>query len=672
MMEENDSSNANGEETEEQKSLFWKSRRKTNALSKKLLPKLRNTLLRPYMHNQHSSDDDDDSFEMKHDESFGANVEIGENGLVIVRSSSDAVVADRNAARRGERKEMEGSNFYDGDGNDDGDDNDDDITTHFCFLVHGYRGTPNHLSYLQSKMVNVASETLSQGKVNTSSHSTPLLRKHEQHQQLVMYRCRCNMNRTSDGIERGGERIYEEVLSVIRSFIRDKQELRRSSRNKEEREIASVTISMVGNSLGGLYSRYALAKLSELSKKQQQTYHNGNNKRIIENEGKESNSFIVIDGTIRIYFNIFCSTASPHLGVSGHTWFPIPRTAEIGLAQAMGDTGHDLFRLNDLIKTMCTTPKFLKPLSLFQKRIAYANAYHTDFAVPTQTAAFLNSESSYPHHLCLDDIISSSAPLHGVTSTGNEVENNAEDMNVEDNDNIDYSNGDTNHDDAVNKYIDDGLIVARLYTPQGSLKNKKRKEDATNTMITNAISCTSVSTAETTEMEVSNGSKLNDELLEMSLALDELGWEKVFVDIRSTLPSSPIPNIAKKWLVNQVFSYTSTSSKDGIVTSEVAGNSSLTTSSSSTLSSSFCNYSNENNHTVTTSTTPKRYLSLESKDVANAFSSPDYDLPFPLGHNMLVAVAGNRMNEFIYKGGRPVMDKLGKRLVEEILSWQRR
>jgi len=345
MMEENDSSNANGEETEEQKSLFWKSRRKTNALSKKLLPKLRNTLLRPYMHNQHSSDDDDDSFEMKHDESFGANVEIGENGLVIVRSSSDAVVADRNAARRGERKEMEGSNFYDGDGNDDGDDNDDDITTHFCFLVHGYRGTPNHLSYLQSKMVNVASETLSQGKVNTSSHSTPLLRKHEQHQQLVMYRCRCNMNRTSDGIERGGERIYEEVLSVIRSFIRDKQELRRSSRNKEEREIASVTISMVGNSLGGLYSRYALAKLSELSKKQQQTYHNGNNKRIIENEGKESNSFIVIDGTIRIYFNIFCSTASPHLGVSGHTWFPIPRTAEIGLAQAMGDTGKSMLSI---------------------------------------------------------------------------------------------------------------------------------------------------------------------------------------------------------------------------------------------------------------------------------------------------------------------------------------
>jgi hypothetical protein len=34
---------------------------------------------------------------------------------------------------------------------------------------------------------------------------------------------------------------------------------------------------------------------------------------------------------------------------------------------------------------------------MFQRRIAYANAYGTDFPVPGSTAAFLNGESDYPH-----------------------------------------------------------------------------------------------------------------------------------------------------------------------------------------------------------------------------------------------------------------------------------
>ena len=59
-------------------------------------------------------------------------------------------------------------------------------------------------------------------------------------------------------------------------------------------------------------------------------------------EGQQINEdgSILIDGyEIRIYFNVFCTTATPHLGVSGHTWCPIPRKAEIGISLAMGDTG---------------------------------------------------------------------------------------------------------------------------------------------------------------------------------------------------------------------------------------------------------------------------------------------------------------------------------------------
>lgn len=63
------------------------------------------------------------------------------------------------------------------------------------------------------------------------------------------------------------------------------------------------------------------------------------------------------------------------------------------------ETGRDLFRMSKLVKTMCTCPSYLKPLRSFRKRIAYANAYRTDFVVPTSTALFLNHESTYPHHV---------------------------------------------------------------------------------------------------------------------------------------------------------------------------------------------------------------------------------------------------------------------------------
>lgn len=70
----------------------------------------------------------------------------------------------------------------------------------------------------------------------------------------------------------------------------------------------------------------------------------------------------------------------------------------MGIGLALGDTGRDLFRMNDLMETMATCPTFLEPLRSFRKRVAYANAYGTDFPVPAQTAAFLCPTSDYPHH----------------------------------------------------------------------------------------------------------------------------------------------------------------------------------------------------------------------------------------------------------------------------------
>lgn len=56
------------------------------------------------------------------------------------------------------------------------------------------------------------------------------------------------------------------------------------------------------------------------------------------------------------------------------------------------------FRCNDLLHRMATSEQFKKPLASFQRRIAYANAYKTDFPVPCATAAFLDINNDYPHY----------------------------------------------------------------------------------------------------------------------------------------------------------------------------------------------------------------------------------------------------------------------------------
>ena len=71
-----------------------------------------------------------------------------------------------------------------------------------------------------------------------------------------------------------------------------------------------------------------------------------------------------------------------HNGIASHTiWYILYR-----------------FRCNDLLHRMATSEQFKKPLASFQRRIAYANAYKTDFPVPCATAAFLDINNDYPHY----------------------------------------------------------------------------------------------------------------------------------------------------------------------------------------------------------------------------------------------------------------------------------
>ena len=171
-------------------------------------------------------------------------------------------------------------------------------TTHFAFLVHGYHGNPADLLYLRTAMAAIAEKK----KSNTTNQAAGQDR-------IVIHSCQSNLGRTGDGLENGGRRILGEVLSVIREYSP------RDDGNGDE--VVDITVSFVGNSLGGLYSRYAIARLSELS-------------------NSTDEEFILLEGNIRLYLNIFCSTATPHLGISGHLYFPLPRSAEVGIAKLLG------------------------------------------------------------------------------------------------------------------------------------------------------------------------------------------------------------------------------------------------------------------------------------------------------------------------------------------------
>lgn len=153
-----------------------------------------------------------------------------------------------------------------------------------------------------------------------------------------------NAGGTDDGIVNGGKRLADEIEEALSAIEQP------------------VKLSIVAHSLGGLYARYAIAQL------------------------EFSNMLSPL---------IFCTSATPHLGVCNHTYIPIPRWAESRIGNFLKDTGRDLFCMTDIVKDMGTLPEYLDPLGKFETRIALANAFCTDFQVPASTAAFLSTSSEY-------------------------------------------------------------------------------------------------------------------------------------------------------------------------------------------------------------------------------------------------------------------------------------
>ena len=218
-------------------------------------------------------------------------------------------------------------------------------------LCHGWLDCARCLQYLRDRL-------------NSSSSSSRL--------DVVAHAAASNEGKTSDGVALGGARIALEIRKLVEREMKSRLE------NGTVDATTIVSLSLVGNSLGGLYARYALYSLFR------------------PDGGAVACPEITILG-YTVLLKTFVSTVTPHLGIASQTYVPVPRFAEALIGVALGKSGRDLVRSSDLLNAMSTSDDFLRPLSLFKERIAFSNAFETDFLVSHASALFLDDKAETVH-----------------------------------------------------------------------------------------------------------------------------------------------------------------------------------------------------------------------------------------------------------------------------------
>jgi hypothetical protein len=405
---------------------------------------------------------------------------------------------------------------------------------HFCFLVHGLMGNDKEMSYLETALHKAVATSCSE--------------EERKHQSFFFHKATSNVDRTYDGISNGGKRLAEEVKDYIKRTISQI----RVQNNQSGKTSQNFTVSLVGNSLGGLYARYAIAELF----RERQENQNGFLLDLVE--GNISTQQENLSHTIRVHFNVFATTACPHLGVHKHTFISIPRFLEKASAHFLGNTGRDLFRLTGLLREMTLSPKYLDPLGKFRSRIAYSNAHNTDFQVPTKTAAFLCESSRYPHTLEKSDKFLTSPWIVGIFNTKK--------------------------------------MEKDMYEIIGEYKA-------------------------TAECNANN----DHDQIEMSVALDSLGWKKVFVDVRDLLPFSlKIPWINEKSILDHTKKNSENCCNDDVI--------------------------------------------FESRELI-PFVTASNRISIPMGHTTMVANSKTEFISWLNSKGRSVMDNFAVELVNDMKHW---
>ncbi|CAH2038421.1 unnamed protein product [Thlaspi arvense] len=219
----------------------------------------------------------------------------------------------------------------------------------------GERAEPTHLVVMVNGLIGSAQ--------NWRFAAKQLLKKYPQ--DLVVHCSKRNHStQTFDGVDVMGERLAEEVRSVIK------------------RHPSLQKISFVAHSLGGLIARYAVARLYEQESRQELPQNSDDKRSIEEPKGR-------IAGLEPVFF---ITSATPHLGSRGHKQVPLfsgSHTLErlaTRMSWCLGKTGKHLFLADGddgkppllLRMTICNdiiSSAFVNSSALrcFKRRIAYAN-----------------------------------------------------------------------------------------------------------------------------------------------------------------------------------------------------------------------------------------------------------------------------------------------------------
>mmetsp|Transcript_26243 Transcript_26243/g.65617 ORF Transcript_26243/g.65617 Transcript_26243/m.65617 type:complete len:415 (+) Transcript_26243:311-1555(+) len=215
--------------------------------------------------------------------------------------------------------------------------------THLVVLVHGFVGTRNDMGALRSALESLQASPLAASGAATAPrilvHASPVNEKRH----------------SKDGIDLGGARLAADVRAVAAAhpFL--------------------DSISFVGHSMGGLYSRYAIAHLLD----------------------RANNSAVphpTICGGLRPRH--FITLASPHLGVRQFGVFRfLPGPVERALLPAYGRSVRQLLLADrdggaggvPLLVAMAEGEEYLGALRAFGARTAYGSV-RNDFLVPFGTA----------------------------------------------------------------------------------------------------------------------------------------------------------------------------------------------------------------------------------------------------------------------------------------------
>ena len=314
---------------------------------------------------------------------------------------------------------------------------------------------------------------------------------------MLVHSATCNDGQTSDGIEAGGRRLAMEINDWIDAVLDESGGDSKNDEDDEQRRrkregpssttsttpiIRSVSLSLIGNSLGGLYARHALAWI----------------------EWKKKPAALLASEEKEIRPAVFATTVTPHLGVSApHNYLKklAPRWVEHGVAAALGRTGRDLIRVTDVIERLALEKQFVQPLAAFERRLALANAHNTDFQVACSTAAFLSraddgdDDPSSPKHY---------RRVHGDDGGGALSKHVVLTVETERRELVELE------EDACPANVDDngdGDESANAKTKKGEDKKERRQQLSSD---------------------------------ELAVRLDALGWTKVFCDVREHLfPLTP-------------------------------------------------------------------------------------------------------------------------------------